>query len=200
MSRLISNVSIVDNRGQSATATAVLTEDSKFAVASLVRIYVGEYKESSTGSGNETRPVGFGDIHLFRADNVVKGKDGYTAELTHIQGPLGIRFNEIRKPTGEVNLSINSYLNDKISMSKDAKTFRDVTNSQIQEAILESINVASEELNSKKSVATQPKLARASAAFMGMVESADKKKKPAVKQQPADASAGAVTAADVLPD
>ena len=194
---LIHNVTIADNRGQDVNVTAVISDDKKFAAAAATRVYVGDWKDSSTGSGNQTRPVGFGDLHIFRVDNY--SEDG-TAELTHIQGPMPIRVNEIRNPQGDISVSINSYLSDKVGLAKTAKLFKDITNPSIQQVVNEAINIAAEEMVTRQSsVGGQMIFARAANAFASKVKVADQRKKPKIVQI-TSVSEGASTSREVLPD
>lgn len=154
MSNLMRDVEITDNNGNTYSVTGVLTNDNKFVVASALQIWIGEEKLSSNGSGNKTKFLGFGTIHIFRADNVNStNEDGImTGELTKIQGPLPVRMNEITKPSGDVSISINSYLNDRVSSMNNAKSYSEVTNSEIRNAAYASLRIAAEEIDSKPSM------------------------------------------------
>jgi hypothetical protein len=165
--RIVKGVRITDNRGTEVTVDGVVSDDNKYVAAAVARSFVTPWKKSSTGSGNDTRAIGFGDIHIFRAEKVEELSDGTcTADLDQIIGPLQIRVNEIDKGALGKSVSINSFLDDKYGMGENAKPYSKLMhNTSLKSAILHAIAIAGENIDSKEFVSRNSILAAASKKF-----------------------------------
>lgn len=204
MSKVIKNIEMLDNRKQTITTDGILTSDEKYVVAAVARSYVGPWKASGTGSGNDTRSIGFGDVSIFRADNVKElstndaGVTEVSADLTPCIGPFGFRANEIKTPQGVISSSVNSFLSDSFGMGSNSKKFSDVVAPSIQEAVDEAIDLAVDCLITKgpAKASLSGKLARAASRFAAMADIADKKAAQKASQAQQQESTGLIPQGD----
>jgi hypothetical protein len=200
--RIVKGVKITDNRGSDVVVDGVLSEDGKFLSAATCRSFVTAWKKSSTGSGNNTRAIGFGDLHIFRADNVKEVGDGtFTADLDQIIGPLQIRVNEIDKGEQGKSVSINSFLDDKYGTGDNAKLYSKLMQSTaLKSAILHSIALAGERIDTKEYTSRNSILSAAAAKFAEQAYKNESKvaKQPSQQEAPKD-GVKENTADDVLP-
>lgn len=196
---VVKGVRITDNRGSDHMVDGILSEDNKFVVASVARSFTTPWKKSSTGSGNNTRAIGFGDIHIFRAENVQKvDEETCTADLDQIIGPFQIRVNEIDK--GAVkgkSVSINCFLDDKYGVGDNAKPFANLIQSvNLKRAILQSVAYAGERIDDQSYVSRGSILAGAAKKFVDSAYKNDALRgAPPVaeeQQKPAEDSLGSV--------
>jgi hypothetical protein len=184
---IVKGVRITDNRGSDHVVDGILSEDKKFMVASTCRSFVTKWKDSTTGSGYQTRAIGFGDIHIFRADKVQMLSDGtFEGEFDQIIGPLQIRVNEIDK--GAIkgkSISINSFLDDKYGVGDNAKPYANLIQSVgLKKTILQSIAYAGEKIDDKTYVSRSSILAGAVKKFADSAYKNDQSKSvPAQKEE-----------------
>jgi hypothetical protein len=197
--RIIKGVRIIDNRGADVIVDGVVSEDGKYVAAATCRSFVTQWKDSSTGSGYKTRAIGFGDIHVFRAENVKELEDGtFSADVDQIIGPLQIRVNEIDKGDKGKSVSINSFLDDMYGKGDYAKPYSKLMqNTSLKSAILHAIASSGEKVGSKEYVSRNSILAAAAKNFADEAAKADMQK-PKSTQKEKEHSNG-MTADENLP-
>jgi hypothetical protein len=193
---IVKGVRITDNRGSDHIVDGVLSEDGKFLVASVARSFVTQWNPSKNGSGNQVRAIGFGDIHLFRAENVQKiDEETSTADLDQIIGPLQIRVNEIDKGIKGKSISINCFLDDKYGTGDHAKPFSNLIQSvNLKKSILQSVAYAGERIGDQNYISRSSVLAGAAKAFADQAYKNDTARSPstAVIAAPQEGTMGSV--------
>jgi hypothetical protein len=135
-------MTMITSRGQEVSVQGVLTSNKKYLIGATARSYVGPWKPASTGSGNDTRSIGFGDISVYRAEE----KDGVITQGDLVIGPLGFRSNETKDPQDKVTVSINSFLTDAIGFGKNAKKFNELISPEISSSVSDAIEIAVDDL------------------------------------------------------
>ena len=182
--KVVKGVTMVDNRGAQVVVNGVLSKDETYVAACICRPWKTDWKESGSGTGNMTRSLGFGDINLFATRSVKHDGDVTTCELVHTLGPMGVRVTQIKEPSGRTYVSINSFLNDKFggnTEGKGAREFKQVIGMEAQDAILESINIASAELKANGGVQTRG--GKLASAANDWIEIAGKTEDPIAKKK-----------------
>ncbi|MCK9429363.1 MAG: hypothetical protein M0R17_05125 [Candidatus Omnitrophica bacterium] len=189
----VKGVEMIDGLGNISLVTGLLTDDHKYVVASQLRSWIGDL--STNKNGNDVRIIGFGETIIFRADNVQIDGDFATADLSHIMGPLTIQSREIKQPNKNKFISINSFLNEK----NGTKQFKNITNKGICNAVIESLNIAGEELDSKPAYdSTNSKVAGAIGALARAADASDKRKRTTVVADVSESKVSGMTAEQVF--
>ena len=141
--KILKGVKMTNNLGQEITVNGILTKDQKYVVAASGRCWTGEWKDSI--NGNKTRPIGFGDICILRADNVTEIDGVISAEVSHCFGPLGFRSNETQGKSGVI-ASINTFLTDNATIGKNPKKYSELLPSSVVEVVEDAVGLAIEDL------------------------------------------------------
>jgi hypothetical protein len=198
--QIFKNVPMIDNRGQNATGVGILSSDKRFVVACIARSYVGPWKASATGSGNDARPIGFGDINVFTTENIKTLADGsVTADLRPFATNLGFRAMEIRDQQGNVSESINTTLDDTFGQGKNQKKIGDIFPKEVTSIFSAAIKMATKFLTEQGPARRMlnAELSEAASDLARMAANADKKRAKATTSSPVQA-VGGVTPASVL--
>jgi hypothetical protein len=196
--KVVKGVKMTNNFGQEITVNGVLTADSKYIVAASGRSWKGDWKDSA--NGNKTRPIGFGDICILRADNV-KEKDGIvTCEYEHCFGPLGFRSNETQGKSGTI-ASINTFLTDNATVGKSPKKYAQLLPASVVAVVEDAVGLAIDDLeaNGPAVGSTNAKLSGFAKKLANMAHSSDQKAEAKSAPQESAVPATGKTVEEVLP-